>query len=54
MRSSGSLFGIVYCLHKKASHCAVFAFLCSNGGSIRLYYTILDGSFGKDRQSPPY
>ena len=24
------------CLHKKASHCAVFAFLCSNGGSIRL------------------
>jgi hypothetical protein len=24
------------CLHKKASHCAVFAFLCSNGGSIGL------------------
>ena len=31
------------CLHKKASHCAVFAFLCSNGGSIRL---ILDSKVG--------
>jgi hypothetical protein len=29
------------CLHKKASHCAVFAFLCSNGGSIRLDEKIL-------------
>ena len=25
------MFGIWDCLHKKASHCAVFAFLCSTG-----------------------